>query len=110
MLDQATPPHVIDVGSKLAHGHRPHIPGAMLLDLDEIDSAPTSSRRPRHRALLRVPERGVGAPRRADPARARLQARASARRRHRRLDRLGSRGRPPDHEGRDREIGARAAA
>jgi membrane protein DedA with SNARE-associated domain/rhodanese-related sulfurtransferase len=37
MLDQATPPHVVDVGSKLAHGHRPHIPGAMLLDLDEID-------------------------------------------------------------------------
>jgi rhodanese-related sulfurtransferase len=37
MLDQATPPHVVDVGSKLAHGHRPHIPGALLLDLDEID-------------------------------------------------------------------------
>jgi len=38
-LDEGSPPpHVIDVGSKLAHGHRPHIPGAMLLDLDEIDA------------------------------------------------------------------------
>jgi len=37
-LDHDDPPHVIDVGSKLAHGHRPHIPGAMMLDLDEIDA------------------------------------------------------------------------
>ncbi|HET9338379.1 MAG TPA: VTT domain-containing protein [Casimicrobiaceae bacterium] len=37
MIDQSTPFHLVDVGSKLAHGHRPHIPGAVLLDLDEID-------------------------------------------------------------------------
>ena len=37
MLDEAAPVHLVDVGSKLSHGHRPHIPGAMLLDLDEID-------------------------------------------------------------------------
>ncbi len=37
MIDQSTPVHLVDVGSKLAHGHRPHIPGAVLLDLDEID-------------------------------------------------------------------------
>src|SRR6187549_3311650 len=37
-LDDDKPPHLIDVGSRLAHGHRPHIPGAMMLDLDEIDS------------------------------------------------------------------------
>jgi membrane protein DedA with SNARE-associated domain/rhodanese-related sulfurtransferase len=36
--EDSPPPHVVDVGSKLAHGHRPHIPGAMLLDLDEIDA------------------------------------------------------------------------
>jgi membrane protein DedA with SNARE-associated domain/rhodanese-related sulfurtransferase len=29
-------PFVIDVGSNLAHGSRPHIPGAVLLDLDAI--------------------------------------------------------------------------
>ena len=37
LLDGEAPPHVVDVGSKLAQGHRPHIPGALLLDLDEID-------------------------------------------------------------------------
>lgn len=37
MLDGDTPPHLVDIGSRLAHGHRPHIPGALLLDLDEID-------------------------------------------------------------------------
>jgi membrane protein DedA with SNARE-associated domain/rhodanese-related sulfurtransferase len=31
-----TPPFLIDVGSALAHGARPHIPGAVLLDLDTI--------------------------------------------------------------------------
>jgi membrane protein DedA with SNARE-associated domain/rhodanese-related sulfurtransferase len=30
------PPLLIDVGSPLAHGTRPHIPGAVLLDLDAI--------------------------------------------------------------------------
>ena len=30
------PPFVIDVGSSLAHAARPHIPGAVLLDLDAI--------------------------------------------------------------------------
>ena len=37
MIGGDAPPHVVDIGSKLAHGHRPHIPGALLLDLDEID-------------------------------------------------------------------------
>lgn len=37
MIEDATPLHLVDVGSKLAQGHRPHIPGALLLDLDEID-------------------------------------------------------------------------
>ncbi|HEX2389451.1 MAG TPA: thiosulfate sulfurtransferase GlpE, partial [Casimicrobiaceae bacterium] len=32
-------PFVIDVGSSLAHGARPHIPGAVLLDLDAIARA-----------------------------------------------------------------------
>ena len=38
MLDGEEPPHLVDVGSKLAHGHRPRIPGAVLLDLEEIDT------------------------------------------------------------------------
>ncbi|CAG0993892.1 putative membrane protein [Burkholderiales bacterium] len=38
MLDTEAPPHLVDIGSNLAHGHRPHIPGAVLLDLDEIDA------------------------------------------------------------------------
>ena len=34
-VDEATGAiRMVDVGSKLAHGHRPHIPGAVLLDLD----------------------------------------------------------------------------
>ncbi len=37
LIDAKRPHHLVDVGSKLAHGHRPHIPGAVLLDLDEID-------------------------------------------------------------------------
>ena len=37
MIDGGSPPHLVDIGSKLAHGHRPHIPGALMLDLDEID-------------------------------------------------------------------------
>jgi membrane protein DedA with SNARE-associated domain/rhodanese-related sulfurtransferase len=32
------PPLVVDVGTRLAHHSRPHIPGALLLDLDAIDS------------------------------------------------------------------------
>ena len=32
-------PFIIDVGSSLAHNARPHIPGAMLLDLDAIARA-----------------------------------------------------------------------
>jgi membrane protein DedA with SNARE-associated domain/rhodanese-related sulfurtransferase len=35
-LDLDPPPFLIDVGSALAHGARPHIPGAVLLDLDTI--------------------------------------------------------------------------
>ena len=38
MLDSDARPHLVDVGSKLAHEHRPRIPGAVLLDLDEIAS------------------------------------------------------------------------
>jgi membrane protein DedA with SNARE-associated domain/rhodanese-related sulfurtransferase len=38
MIDGEAPPHLIDIGSKLAHGHRPHIPGALMLDLDEVDA------------------------------------------------------------------------
>ncbi|MEO8487735.1 MAG: VTT domain-containing protein [Betaproteobacteria bacterium] len=38
MVDGAKPHVLVDIGSKLAQGHRPHIPGAMLLDLDEIDA------------------------------------------------------------------------
>jgi len=35
-LAGAQPPLVVDVGSRLAHQSRPHIPGALLLDLDAI--------------------------------------------------------------------------
>ena len=38
MLDSDARPYLVDVGSKLAHEHRPRIPGAVLLDLDEIAS------------------------------------------------------------------------
>ncbi len=38
MLESDARPHLVDVGSKLAHEHRPRIPGAVLLDLDEIAS------------------------------------------------------------------------
>ena len=38
MLDSDARPHLVDVGSKLAHEHRPRIPGAVLVDLDEIAS------------------------------------------------------------------------
>ncbi len=38
-LDARRPVHLVDVGSKLAHSHRPRIPGALSLDLDEIDRA-----------------------------------------------------------------------
>ncbi len=38
MLGDEAPPHLVDVGSKLAHEHRPRIPGAVLLDLEEIDA------------------------------------------------------------------------
>ncbi len=34
------PPLVVDVGSRLAHQSRPHIPGARMLDLEAIDSHP----------------------------------------------------------------------
>jgi len=34
------PPVVVDVGSRLAHQSRPHIPGALLLDLDAIGADP----------------------------------------------------------------------
>lgn len=37
-LADEPPPLVIDVGSKLAHESRPHIPGALLMDLDSIAS------------------------------------------------------------------------
>lgn len=36
LLDGDPPPFVIDVGSSLAHGSRPHIPGAVLRDLDAL--------------------------------------------------------------------------
>ena len=38
LLESDARPHLVDVGSKLAHEHRPRIPGAVLLDLDEIAS------------------------------------------------------------------------
>jgi membrane protein DedA with SNARE-associated domain/rhodanese-related sulfurtransferase len=38
-LDGEPRPFVIDVGSSLAHNARPHIPGAVLLDLDAISHA-----------------------------------------------------------------------
>ena len=38
MLGGDERPHLVDVGSKLAHEHRPRIPGAVLLDLEEIDT------------------------------------------------------------------------
>lgn len=37
LIDAKRPLHLVDVGSSLAHEHRPHIPGAVLLDLAEID-------------------------------------------------------------------------
>lgn len=37
-LGDDMPPLVVDVGSRLSHGSRPHIPGAMLMDLDAIGS------------------------------------------------------------------------
>ena len=36
MLEQDPRPFVVDIGSKLAHQSRPHIPGAKLLDLDSV--------------------------------------------------------------------------
>ncbi len=38
LLESDARPHLVDVGSKLAHEHRPRIPGAVLVDLDEIAS------------------------------------------------------------------------
>jgi membrane protein DedA with SNARE-associated domain/rhodanese-related sulfurtransferase len=38
-LESGSRPFVIDVGSSLAHNARPHIPGAVLLDLDAIARA-----------------------------------------------------------------------
>lgn len=38
-LDAEKRPFLVDVGSRLAHRARPHIPGAVLLDLDDIASA-----------------------------------------------------------------------
>ena len=39
MLNDEPRPFVVDVGSRLAHQSRPHIPGAKLLDLDAISRA-----------------------------------------------------------------------
>lgn len=36
LIDGKQALQLVDVGSKLAHEHRPHIPGAVLLDLDQI--------------------------------------------------------------------------
>ncbi|HVE49515.1 MAG TPA: VTT domain-containing protein [Casimicrobiaceae bacterium] len=47
-LADERPPLLIDVGSKLAHESRPHIPGALLMDLDAIASHPF----PVNRALV----------------------------------------------------------
>jgi membrane protein DedA with SNARE-associated domain/rhodanese-related sulfurtransferase len=38
-LDGEAPPLIIDVGSSLAHDTRPHIPGAVLLDLDALSQS-----------------------------------------------------------------------
>ena len=88
-LAGAPRPFIIDVGSSLAQNARPHIPGAALLDLDAIARVRRFSGRPRHRAVLRMPERGVCAPCRAAPAAEGLSPRAPARRRHRRVDAAG---------------------
>src|SRR5262245_40188628 len=39
LLTRDPRPFVVDVGSRLAHQSRPHIPGARLLDLDSISRA-----------------------------------------------------------------------
>jgi membrane protein DedA with SNARE-associated domain/rhodanese-related sulfurtransferase len=49
-LAGASPPLVVDVGSRLAHRARPHIPGAMLVDLDEIGAETVVL--PRDRAIV----------------------------------------------------------
>lgn len=38
LLGRGDAAHVVDVGSKLAHANRPRIPGAVALDLDEIEA------------------------------------------------------------------------
>ncbi|MCK7582728.1 MAG: hypothetical protein MZV65_48990 [Chromatiales bacterium] len=98
-------PLVVDVGSRLAHRSRPHIPGAMLARPGrhrrrDGRAAPRS----RHRLLLRLPERDFRAARGADPARARAPRRARARRRPRRLDRRRRTG-GAGHRGGRRRVG-----
>jgi membrane protein DedA with SNARE-associated domain/rhodanese-related sulfurtransferase len=39
-------PVVVDIGSRLAHGSRPHIPGALLLDLDDVSKHDFPADRP----------------------------------------------------------------
>src|SRR5690606_21511550 len=39
-----SPPLVVDVGSRLTHGARPHLPGALMLDLDAITRHPFPAR------------------------------------------------------------------
>jgi rhodanese-related sulfurtransferase len=45
-LRDETPPLIVDVGSRLAHGSRPHIPGALLMDLDVVGSHAFPADRP----------------------------------------------------------------
>jgi hypothetical protein len=95
-LDAEPKPFVIDVGSSLAHGARPHIAGAVLLDLDTLAR---SDGFPDDRDIVlycACPNEESATPRRpvADPER--LSPRATARGRHRRLGRGRSSGRAVD--------------
>ena len=93
MLEQDPRPFVVDIGSKLAHQSRPHIPGAKLLDLDSVSRLADWPTDRDIVDLLRMSERRIREARSADPVVERVQARAAADRRHRRMDRRGPSGR-----------------
>jgi tripartite-type tricarboxylate transporter receptor subunit TctC len=97
LLAEPTPPLIVDVRSHSSQ-KRGRIPGAVWIDSHAFDESlragglgdrigQDSDR------LLRLPQRGERRGRREEAHARRLQARAPARRRHRRLDREGLRGR-----------------
>ena len=47
-LQTDRPPIIVDIGSRLAHGARPHLPGAMLMDLADV----SAHEFPRDRAIV----------------------------------------------------------